>query len=159
MRCYECGEYLTDGSPYEEENNHIYCGDCAFKKGIIDESKLLKHHYYFIDIPNLRAVIHDGEVQLGVGLFEWEHSSRNRESKGYSEWRKAVFKRDNFTCRKCGKQGGTLNAHHIKPYAKYESLRTDINNGITLCVECHKKEHKKERGGDLSQNAECSQKQ
>lgn len=159
MKCFECGEFLSDGAPYEEENNHILCGDCAFKKGIIDEMQLLKHHYYFIDIPNLRAVIHNGAVHLGVGLFEWEHTPRNRESKAYSEWRKEVFSRDNYTCRKCGKHGGTLNAHHIKPYAKYESLRTDLDNGITLCVECHKKEHKKRRGVDLSQNEECLQRQ
>ncbi len=55
------------------------------------------------------------------------------------EWRKAVFERDNYTCVECGDNtGGNLNADHIKPWAYYPDLRTDINNGRTLCVPCHK---------------------
>ena len=34
--------------------------------------------------------------------------------------------------------------HHIKRYADNEELRTDVNNGITLCYECHKKTLRKE---------------
>jgi len=56
-----------------------------------------------------------------------------------SEWRKAVFARDNYTCQDCGQIGGRLQADHIKPYCAFPELRTDINNGRTLCVSCHKK--------------------
>lgn len=49
--------------------------------------------------------------------------------------------RDNYTCRKCGAKE-YLATHHIENYSEKESLRTDINNGVTLCVECHKKFHK-----------------
>jgi hypothetical protein len=61
-----------------------------------------------------------------------------RKTSQYKEWREKVFARDNFTCRKCGKSGEYLNAHHIKPFALFPDLRLDINNGITLCVLCHK---------------------
>ena len=61
----------------------------------------------------------------------------------YAEWRKGVFKRDDYTCQRCGKRGVTLNAHHIKEYAKYPAMRYDIDNGITLCAKCHKKIHRK----------------
>lgn len=54
-------------------------------------------------------------------------------------WRLSIYERDNFTCQKCGQIGGKLQAHHIKDYWSYPKLRWDINNGITLCVDCHKK--------------------
>lgn len=62
-----------------------------------------------------------------------------RHSLEYKLWRESVFKRDNYTCQLCGQRGRTLNADHIKPFAFFIELRFDINNGRTLCVECHKK--------------------
>lgn len=62
-----------------------------------------------------------------------------RESIEMVNWRRAVFKRDNFTCQMCGKRGGKLQADHIKPFVHYRHLRTELSNGRTLCVDCHKK--------------------
>ena len=55
------------------------------------------------------------------------------------EWRTFVFQRDKYTCQECKQVGGRLEAHHIKAFKKYPDLRLDINNGLTLCKECHKK--------------------
>lgn len=71
-------------------------------------------------------------------------SKRNeRITLEYKEWRTSVFKRDSFVCLKCNKNSRELQAHHILSWKENEDLRYDIDNGITLCTECHKKFHKK----------------
>ncbi len=61
-----------------------------------------------------------------------------RNSMEYKAWRKSVFERDNYSCVMCGDYGVYLQADHIKPFAYFSELRFDINNGRTLCVECHR---------------------
>lgn len=57
----------------------------------------------------------------------------------YKEWRKAVFKRDNFVCQMCQKTNCYLQADHIKPFAYFPELRFELSNGRTLCKDCHSK--------------------
>ncbi len=71
----------------------------------------------------------------------WKGGKQREKHNGdwrYIKWRKSVFIRDDFTCQTCKKVGGYLEAHHIKSWAKYPKLRYDVQNGITLCKECHK---------------------
>jgi hypothetical protein len=82
-------------------------------------------------------------TKKNIPIDKWEKFSKNelgmlRLSQEYSDWRISVYKRDNYTCQICGKVGGKLNADHIKPFALYPKLRFDINNGRTLCINCHK---------------------
>lgn len=60
-----------------------------------------------------------------------------RNSLEYKLWRKAVLQRDDYSCIWCGR---TINLHvdHIKPFALYPELRFAIDNGRTLCFDCHK---------------------
>lgn len=63
-----------------------------------------------------------------------------RKSREYRLWRKAVFERDNYQCIFGGKEhGNKLNADHIKPFSQFPELRFAIDNGRTLCFDCHKK--------------------
>ena len=77
-------------------------------------------------------------------LLDREHQKAGRNTKEYKQWREAVFRRDNYTCQICGQVGGKLNAHHIKRYRNAIDARTDIDNGITLCEECHRQLHREE---------------
>ena len=70
------------------------------------------------------------------GISKNVHSIREPK---YKLWRKEVFERDNYTCQACGLKRCYLEAHHIKSWAKYPKLRYKINNGITYCLDCHKK--------------------
>ena len=84
-------------------------------------------------------------------------SQQIRNSAEYSFWRKQIFERDNYTCQQCGrrtKKGDKviIEADHIYPFSKIlddyditsieEAISCeklwDIENGRTLCRDCHK---------------------
>ena len=71
-------------------------------------------------------------------------SIENQLARGSLEmknWRKKVFGRDNYTCRKTGIRGGRLCSHHIKNFSKYPELRYELENGITLSEKVHDEFH------------------
>jgi hypothetical protein len=71
-----------------------------------------------------------------------------RTSTKYKEWRKKVYERDNYTCQHCGSAGkGNLEAHHIKRFSEYPELRFSVENGLTLCEDCHRKTDNYSRKG------------
>ena len=52
------------------------------------------------------------------------------------QWTRKVKKRDGDACRACG-ETIPLHAHHIKPRSTYPELALKLDNGITLCGNCH----------------------
>lgn len=70
------------------------------------------------------------------GLSELVKGIRN--SPEYYQWRKAVLERDNHTCQDCGITEG-LDAHHIQSIFDYPEGVFEIDNGLTLCGNCHKR--------------------
>ena len=83
-------------------------------------------------------------IQVGDKHWNWKGGitplrKKLYFSKEYKLWRRAVFERDNFTCIWCGEEGGELNVDHIKPWCDYPALRFAIDNGRTLCEDCHRK--------------------
>ena len=69
-------------------------------------------------------------------------------SKEWCEAVKQVWKRDKAICQKCGKNHndeinrGNFHIHHIVSFMVRE-LRTDLNNLVLLCKDCHKFVHSK----------------
>lgn len=82
----------------------------------------------------------------GINHYNWKggRSIDKRNCAEYRYWRTAVFLRDNYTCVQCGLTSGNgkrvnLQADHIKPVALFPELIYNIENGRTLCVDCHRK--------------------
>lgn len=66
-----------------------------------------------------------------------------RNSVEMERWRISVFERDDWRCQECGKRGnGELHAHHIQSFSEYPQLRFVLDNGITVCRDCHMKIHR-----------------
>ncbi len=136
-------------------------------------SKSLKGHKLTTETKNKISKANKNKQSWNKGLTKYSHPDKikygcskekhwnwkggissinmiERQSSKYKQWRTSVFKRDNYTCQECKKTNCKLNAHHIKSFSKYKNLRYDINNGITLCEQCHKQIHK--RGNKNEEN-------
>jgi len=109
--------------------------------------------------------------KFGINATGWKGGkmSLTKRVKGVihrtHDWYRRVYKRDKWKCQKCG-DAATLDAHHIKPIVviikelvsnqkfmseeekfnwlilQPEIIDKNLKNGITLCRDCHKKEHK-----------------
>ncbi len=79
-----------------------------------------------------------------IDLNKQFEKNANREAQ--PELREMVLERDNNTCQKCGKSKAEfpnmiLHCHHKFPINEDPVCSADIDNCITLCVECHKWVH------------------
>jgi 5-methylcytosine-specific restriction endonuclease McrA len=83
-----------------------------------------------------------------------------RNSKPFAEWRWMVYGRDGFGCLRCGdRRGSNLNAHHIIRVSEDKDPALDVDNGITLCVDCHKFVHRFVRNTESNMNFKDLQRQ
>lgn len=152
-KCDKCGSVYK--TKYCDAIKSNYCLDCMIKrkgkespkwKGgrpkCEDCGKQLKNFYAKICLQCL------GKRQKGKNNPNYnvnktdEERINGRQYEEYYEWRKQVYERDKYKCQMCS-NGGKINAHHIKNYSSNLKFRTDIDNGITLCEDCHNKFHEK----------------
>ena len=117
MEHTECG-HIFDMRPDDFLNGGQGCPPCGIKR------RSGKNHYKYN--PN---------------LTEEERQRRDMFNGEIKKWRNVIYKRDNYTCAKCGAYGRRLNAHHINSWNEHEDKRFDLENGITLCESCHKNFH------------------
>lgn len=57
-----------------------------------------------------------------------------------SAWSESIKSRD-VVCTQCKATTGLV-AHHIRPKSQYPELKYKLDNGVTLCVDCHRLHHK-----------------
>ena len=83
------------------------------------------------------------EFNTGSNHYEYKEYLHDKHLKlALKQWALHIKKRDNFTCQICGETTKEmLEAHHIKHRHLFPELQFDCNNGITLCLSCHAKEH------------------
>lgn len=94
------------------------------------------HPYYDIDPTE-----HPQYGMRGEDSVNWKGGSSWRNGAKVSDWRRDVFERDDYTCKDCDTRGVELNAHHIDRWSEAPEKRFDIDNGVTLCINCHAQRH------------------
>jgi hypothetical protein len=65
-----------------------------------------------------------------------------RDGPEIGQWRKSCLHRDNHCCVRCGSVKN-LQVHHVCGWAGFPELRIEVDNGETLCGNCHSEEHPK----------------
>jgi hypothetical protein len=122
-----------------------------------------------IETRKKMSISRTGKIGENATAWRGGKSSVNVRVKGFLQkkynWYYRVYQRDNWKCVKCGSKK-TLDAHHIKPLSKIikellkdktfendsekvmwlleqkEIIDPNLENGITLCRQCHKLEHR-----------------
>lgn len=136
----------------------LVCGNNYLVRYTFSKKQVMKSKYCSqecrVKSHKARKISEQGLINMLMGSsrgpehYRWKggittENIKIRNSHKYKIWRKSVFNRDSRSCRMCFYKGDQVHAHHIKSFSKHPDLRFDINNGITLCKECHKNEHKK----------------
>ena len=126
--------------------NCTECGKITFKTGYL--LKRSKHHFCSVECHGKwksKHMVGENSPNWNPNLTE-EERLLGRKYPEYYTFLKEVLKRDDYTCDICGyysKWGDGLNVHHLNSYDWDKENRTNPDNGITLCEECHTNFHKK----------------
>lgn len=116
------GHNLLSGQSYQ-------CQECGYKQ-TSEKMKGKRNPAYKEDLPEEQR---QARIKKDV---------RDMSSPKYRKWKWDVIRRDNYTCQICGKKmtKGFV-VHHIVGWDEDESKRYDMDNGLTLCKDCHIKLH------------------
>jgi hypothetical protein len=78
------------------------------------------------------------------GLFIWSERMDYLEKLKDPRWQQVrlkIFERDGWKCQYCGDDKATLVVHHLRYEKNKEPWEGYEANLITLCQNCHKKDH------------------
>lgn len=127
-----------DYAPHSEEKVWFTCPNNVHEDYLQKIANATNYGFTCRKCENERA----GMERRGANNRFWKggingENDTLRHRSEYKNWRDLIYNRDNYTCQCCGKAGGRLNAHHIYPFSDYEDLRYSVDNGLTLCENCH----------------------
>lgn len=168
--CKQCKKEFKPTNGNVRKGRGIYCcpecywislkGKKPSKESLIKRSKALKgikHSREWVEkIANAnrgRKASIETRIKLSIahlGHTPWNKkdgktspAKKIKNSVNYRLWREGVYRRDDWTCQKCKTRGKKLHSHHIQNFSQYSNLRFVVENGITLCENCHNHFHKK----------------
>lgn len=75
-------------------------------------------------------------IASGPKHGNWKGVGKIRDLEAYRDFRKEMFKRDAYTCQKCGSKK-KIELHHIIAVKDSPELIFEPSNVITLCHDCH----------------------
>lgn len=104
---------------------------------------------YKTDAEFKKRVLAAKSVKRGNEHWNWKGgitplTQRTRTTEEANAWKLAVLHRDSYTCRMCLSKEN-LQAHHINSWAEFPEDRFILENGLTLCSDCHNFYHKYEK--------------
>lgn len=120
--------------------HYINCSFCKKEKYV--ETNVFKKRKYLFCNPKCFKNWSKSPLNPSFLGEKIKENKRIRSSFALKKWARKVKERDKYTCVMCkGKPKNTKHVHadHIKPFCLFPKLRFDINNGRTLCIDCHKK--------------------
>lgn len=148
VKCFTCGK-PTLKWPYElNQNKRFFCNKQCWQNRAIKVCENCGYKYHANQATRRfcsRSCGHAFMVGTNSTNFKGGHTvgARTQYANRLKVWREKVYRRDNWTCTTCGTKGD-IQAHHIKSFAEFVSLRLVVANGTTLCIDCHSKVHGKD---------------
>lgn len=138
------GKHLCRSCSRKGNRNPFY-GRSFDKEQISNFSDIRKEWYNDEELGEARrksqSIMYTGSNNP---MFKGAIYKRETTWRNYN-FRYLVLKRDNCTCVKCGvrkEPKSEMKAHHLNGYNWHIEGRLDVNNGVTLCNECHLRFHK-----------------
>ena len=151
---------------FENKNKRKFCGKTCFYTWLSETRKGSSNPVYKEFVPSCLtcgkpvdrrkrrrqkfcSMYCMGLARKGEHNPAWKGGSVRRATYAgrYKQWREAVMARDNWTCQECGVCRPTgrgryaMHAHHKLSWVNYPAERFNIDNGIALCVQCHRNTH------------------
>ena len=125
-----------------------------FKLHRLGNKNCLGKHWKIKDTSNMRAW--KRKIRFGKDAPNYKGGISKidkliRRLSEYKQWRSDCFQRDKWFCKNCSRNDCYVTVHHVKGFNKIivennintiEEARLckelwDINNGVTLCEDCH----------------------